>query len=248
MPPAKTNATTTANVTPTKRTSRHPGRRTSATSAAIQNTASTGPTSSTSMGHMSTRTSSALFSASAAERDADQNDHDEQLVERARTDHGARDEPPPRIAPPNRADRAQQCRGPHHEIQTRRQQHVPEHEGEGRSRDAPRRERLRAAVAAHLARHEREQQHRDDRAHQRHDAQRRDAVAEQRDRRVRDRGRERRLVGVAPLQRQHPEVQLVAVIAVVRREHAENERERPPSPRGPAPSRKPGSRVRSPPS
>ena len=51
-------------------------------------------------------------------------------------------------------------------------------------------------------------------------------VSEQRDRRVREQRRERRLVGVAPRGRQHPEVQLVAMVPVQRREHREHEDER----------------------
>ncbi len=159
------------------------------------------------------------------QRDPHHEDRNEQLVERARPDHGPRREPPAPVVAQHRADREQQRCRPHHEVDARGQQHVSEDERQRRAGHAPRRECLGEPRAAHLAGDQRQQWDGCRCADERADPQRDDGVAEQPDQPLRQQGDERRLIRVSPRRRQHPEIQLVAVVAVQRREDGKHDHE-----------------------
>ena len=157
--------------------------------------------------------------------DAEHQHDDEELVERAESGHRTGGEPPSSFLAEHGPHREQQRCRPDHEVDTRCQKHVTEKEGQRCPGHPPGCEGLREARTSGLPRDKRENRNGAHRAQQRDDPQGDDAIPECRRGYLGEQRGERRLVGVSPREGQHPEIQLIAVIPVERRQDPKDDRE-----------------------
>ena len=138
---------------------------------------------------------------------------DQPLVVGAQADDQAGQPPPAVLLPKHGADDQKQDQRPDHQIGRGRHQHVPEVQREGPVRVAPGRQGLGQPAATDLAGEVGDDHHRQHREDRGREAQRPWFVGQQQGGPGEQR-RQQRLVGVAPGRRQHPEVELVAVVPV----------------------------------